>query len=149
MRPIILGLLAVLTLSACVGTPQIEAPAPAPHFDALTFFSGHTLGNGKLKKIFSGAETSEVHGTGRVEGGTLVLDQLVKEGSKPTKHRTWRIREDSPDHYTGTLTDASGPITGEAQGNRLHLAFTVKVASRPSNGSFSRPTFVQHTTSWS
>ncbi|MGN6376148.1 MAG: DUF3833 family protein [Sphingomonas sp.] len=117
---------AFLALSACVGTPQIETPAPAPRFDPLSFFSGRTLGTGKLRKILYGVETTRVYGTGRIEGGMLILDQRVEEGDKPAKHRTWRIREDSRGHYRGTLTDASGAVTGETRGNRLHLAFTLK-----------------------
>lgn len=126
MRHVAPGLLVALSLSACVGAPPIATPALAPRFDALAFFSGHTLGTGSLKKILGGTEKTEVHGTGYVEDGTLVLDQIVKEGDKPAKHRTWRIRQDAPGHYSGTLTDASGPITGEVEGNRLHLAFTMK-----------------------
>lgn len=126
MRPIASSLLVSLALSACVGTPQVATPAPAPHFDALAFFLGRTLGTGRLKKVLSGVEKTEVEGIGRVEDGTLVLDQVVKEGSKPARHRTWHIREDSPGQYSGRLTDASGPITGDADGNRLHLAFLME-----------------------
>ncbi len=126
MRHYTVSLLAVLSLLACVGAPPLATAAPEPRFDALAFFSGHTLGVGSLKKILSGAEKTEVHGAGQVENGTLVLNQIVKEGDKPVTRRTWRIHRDAPGHYSGTLTDASGPITGEAEGNRLHLAFTLK-----------------------
>ena len=125
MRHIITSLLAA-PLSACVGTPPITTPASAPRFDALAFFSGHTLGTGSLKKIMSRSEETRVHGTGHVEDGTLVLDQIVTEGDKAAKHRTWHIRQDAPGHYSGTLSDASGPITGEVEGNLLHLVFTMK-----------------------
>lgn len=106
--------------------PRIARSAPAPSFDAFSFFSGRTLGTGRLKTILSGVEQTEVHGSGRMDDGTLVLDQIVREGTKPARHRTWHIRQDSPSRYSGTLTDASGPIIGYADGNRLHLAFTMK-----------------------
>jgi len=96
-----------------------------PRFDAVAFFSGQTRGRGRLQKIFSGAETVEVFGSGTVVEGVLVLDQIVEEGDKPARRRTWRIREDAPGHYSGTLSDAEGLITGVAEGNRLHLAFTM------------------------
>lgn len=92
----------------------------------LAFFSGHTLGTGRLKKVLSGTEDTIVHGNGRVEGNTLILDQTVEEGDKPPETRTWRIHQDGPDHLSGTLTDAAGPVTGVVEGNRLHLAFTMK-----------------------
>ncbi|MBR0553072.1 DUF3833 family protein [Stakelama marina] len=120
------AILAPLLLAGCVGAPPIAQPAPQPRFDVFAFFAGPTLGTGRLKKILSGTESTLVHGTGRVEGDTLVLDQTVEEGDKPAKHRQWRIRRTGPGRYSGTLTDASGPVTGEVEGNRLHLSFTMK-----------------------
>jgi hypothetical protein len=126
MRHLAPSLLVVAFLSACVGSQPVASPASEPRFDAIAFFSGHTVGAGRLDKILSAPEETEVHGTGHLDGGTLVLDQNVKEGDKPSKHRTWRLRQDAPGRYSGTLTGASGPVTGEARGNRLHLSFTMK-----------------------
>lgn len=125
-RPLAALAVAALSLSACVPRPAIAPPAPAPRFDALAFFSGTTLGTGRLKKLFAGEERTIVHGMGTIDGDTLVLRQDVEEGAKPAKHRMWRIRNDAPGHYSGTLTDASGPITGTVDGDRLHLTFTMK-----------------------
>ena len=74
----------------------------------------------------SSSEQTTVHGTGYVENDTLVLEQTVEEGEKPAKRRSWRIRRDAYGHYSGSLTDAIGPITGDVEGNRLHLAFRMK-----------------------
>lgn len=126
MRRFAPSLIAPLLLAACVGAPSVAVPTPRPAFDALAFFSGHTLGTGRLRKLFSATEQTDVHGSSRVENGTLVLDQVVAEGDKPARHRTWRIHADGPGHYTGTLTDAVGQIVGESDGNRLHLAFAMK-----------------------
>jgi hypothetical protein len=126
MRHLAPSLLVATFLSGCVGSQPMARPSPSPRFDAIAFFSGHTIGAGRLGKILSAPEETEVHGTGHLEGGTLVLDQNVKEGDKPSKHRTWRLHQDAPGRYSGTLTDASGPVTGEAEGNRLHLSFTMK-----------------------
>ncbi len=126
IRRIAPSLIAPLLLTTCVGAPPVVVPAPQPAFNALAFFSGHTLGTGQLRKLFSATEQTIVHGSGRVENGTLVLDQIVAEGDKPARHRTWLIHSDGPGHYVGTLTDATGLIVGESDGNRLHLAFTLK-----------------------
>ena len=126
MHRFIPSLLVSLALTACVATPQIAPPAAAPTFEPLVFFSGRTLGIGRLKKIMSASEQTTVHGTGHVENDTLVLEQTVEEGRNPIKQRTWHIRRDVDGRYSGSLTDAIGPITGEAEGNRLHLAFTMK-----------------------
>lgn len=120
----------LLALPACVGTPALPvaaiAPAAQPRFDPMTFFAGHTQGNGRLSKLFSGTKPTLVEGQGTMDGGALRLVQQVSGDGSTTRSREWVIREDRPGHYSGTLSDAVGPVTGETHGNRLHLAFTVK-----------------------
>ena len=122
----------LLALSACASTPQLEAApiavAQQPRFDAFAFFTGRTEGKGRLSKVFTGSATTAtlVEGEGKVTGGKLHLVQQVYEGEKPMRTREWAIREDRPGHYTGTLSDATSAVTGETDGNRLHLAFTIK-----------------------
>ena len=67
-----------------------------------------------------------VEGYGTLEGGVLTLEQRVHEGDKPVRTRSWTIRETAPGRYAGTLTDASGPVEGEADGNRLTLRYTME-----------------------
>jgi hypothetical protein len=115
MRPILLAL-ALATVAA--------APPPPPTFDAIRFFTGTTHGDGRFKAILRGSQRVTVAGRGRMEGDTLVLDQIVtREGTDP-KPRQWRIRATAPGRYTGTLSDAKGAITGETTGDRLRLRFT-------------------------
>ena len=116
------GLVIAAALLASVSGPAAAAPAP---FDPAVFFNGRTQGAGKLKIILRRSVDVRVEGSGHVErDGTLVLAQVVHEGDKPARTRRWRIRETSPGHYAGTLSDAQGPVTGEVTANRLHLAFT-------------------------
>ena len=125
----ILLLVISLTLAGCVMSPRLNvAPissADEPHFDAITFFSGETVGVGKLEKMFSGTEDVLVNGRGSVLDGVLHLQQEVREGEKPARRRVWNIRESAPGHYIGTLSDASGSVIGESQGNRLRLSFVM------------------------
>ena len=121
-------LLAPLALGACVATPRLDSadPAAAP-FSPQQFFAGRTEGDGMLRKIMSKPDHVLVHGSGRIEpDSTLVVDQTVLDAAKPPKHRAWRIREIAPGRYAGTLSDAAGPIAGDASGNRLHLHFRMK-----------------------
>lgn len=90
----------------------------------MRFFSGPTRGEGQLKVLLRAHVPVAVRGSGRMEGDTLVLDQSVTEGAKPPRTRQWRLRRIATDRYEGTLTDARGPVTGEVNGNRLHLSFT-------------------------
>lgn len=114
-------------LGGCMPMPRIERMAPAPRFAATEFFTGRTEGRATLRVIMRAPKPVAVHGTGVVESdGTLVLDQIVEEAGKPPKKRQWRIRETSPDHYAGTLSDATGGVTGVARGDHLVLRFTMK-----------------------
>ena len=118
--------LAVLLLTLSGSADARTASAPS-RFSPLDFFAGNTLGTGRLKKMLSSSEATLVHGNGvRGSDGSLVLDQTVEEGSKPVRHRQWHIRETTPGHYSGTLTDATSPIEGVTSGNVLTLRFKMK-----------------------
>ncbi len=117
-----------LLAGGCTAVPRdVAAPRPAPHFAVEAFFAGHSEGSGTLKLIFSRARSVTVHGNGRLASdGTLILDQNVIDAAKAPKQREWRIRRVAADRYAGTLSDASGPVSGDVTGNRLHLRFTMK-----------------------
>jgi hypothetical protein len=116
--------LAAVFAAALLAAPPAGASAGV-RFDPAAFFTGRTVSQGRLKIIFHSGVDVRVEGTGKVEGdGTLNLSEVVHEGNKPARTRTWRIRETAPGHYSGTLSDAKGPVTGEVSGDRLHLAFT-------------------------
>jgi len=100
--------------------------ATAPRFDPLVFFDGLSRGEGRLKVAMRAGRLVDVRSEGHREGKTLVLEQRVEEEGEPARDRTWRITEVSPGRYTGTLSDAAGPVTGETRGNRLHLSFRMK-----------------------
>lgn len=127
LLPAFLPLAPLLLATACVAEPPREPVSPAPLFDALAFFDGRAEGVASLKVIFAAAHTIRVHSHGvRQTDGSLVLDQIVEEAGKKPRTRQWHIRETSPNHYAGTLSDAASAITGETSGNRLHLHFTMK-----------------------
>lgn len=99
----------------------------ASQFDVIQFFEGRTEGRGVLKVALRSPETIRVESRGRVQpDGTLLLVQEVSRGDRPKRKREWRMREVAPGRYTGTLSDAAGPVTAEAKGNRLHLRFRMK-----------------------
>lgn len=117
-----------LLLGACVSTPRHpELARSEPIFSPSAFFTGRTVGEATLKIAVKGTTPVHVEGDGHVEpDGTLVLVQRVRQGDKPATTRTWHIRSAGQGRYTGTLTDATGPIAGDVTGNLLHLRFTAK-----------------------
>jgi hypothetical protein len=116
----------ILSLLLAAAAPQSAAPAPAPRFDPLLFFNGLSRGEGRLKVAMRARQLVNVRSSGERRGNTLVVEQRIEEEGKPARERTWEIREVSPGRYSGTLSDAAGPVTGETRGNRLHLSFKMK-----------------------
>ncbi len=90
-------------------------------------FGGESEGNGTLKLLFGKPRTFHVvsHGTEQRDG-TFRLDQRVVFEGKPSQDRVWVLTTVSPDHYTATLSEASGPATGFTSGSRLSLRYRVK-----------------------
>ncbi|SEN57258.1 Protein of unknown function [Sphingomonas gellani] len=96
-------------------------------FDPIQFFSGTTEGQARLKIMFRRGRAVQVRGVGRQDAeGTLILDQRVAQQGRPATMRQWRIRQVAPGRYAGRLSDAAGPVVGEAEGDRLHLAYAAK-----------------------
>ena len=126
IKPMRVAIILPMLITGCVGSPPPAPIAEAPAFDPIVFFRDHTEGTGHLHKVLSRTVTTLVRGHGTMQGEALVLDQTVTMGGKAPKHRHWRLIRTGPLRYAGTLSDAPGGFTGEAMGNRLHLAFTMK-----------------------
>lgn len=120
------GLFAALVPASLVAR-TLPPPLPSPVFDPARFFAGHTEGTGRLTVILARHQPVHVDGRGRVDGaGVLTLDQTVTEGAKVPTTRRWTFTPAGPERYSGTLTDATGPVAGDVTGNRLHLHFHMK-----------------------
>ena len=90
------------------------------------FFIGRTEGTGTVHVMLSGRHGVRDRSRGRMERGTLVLDQVVEEEGKPARNRQWRLSRSGANGITGTISDARGPVTGEVQGNRLHVTYRTR-----------------------
>ncbi len=125
IRPILL----TAALAGCAAELPPEAFADGrPDLQPTAFFAGATRSSGVLEDR-GGAPTQRfhVHGTGAsLPDGSFRLDQTIAFDGKPPETRTWLLRQTDAHHYTGTLTDASGPITGEAYGNLFHLRYPMR-----------------------
>lgn len=99
------------------------ALAAAASFDPLVFFSGRTEGRGQLKIVLHATRGVRVHGIGTPTRDGLVLVQRVEQEGKPATTRRWTLRRTGPGRYAGTLTDAAGPVSVEARGDRLHIRY--------------------------
>lgn len=99
------------------------APANAPEH----FFVGRTEGAGTVQMIMSGSHKVRDHSRGRLDKtGALILEQIVEEEGKPTRRRSWRLARAGGNRISGTISDAIGPVTGEMNGNVLHLKYRAR-----------------------
>lgn len=118
--------LALSLLAASPAAPAVAHPATiaAPAVTPLTFFEGRSNSIGQMRVIFDAPRTVRAESNGILAAdGALTLTQQIDEQGKPPRTRIFRLRQMAPGRYAGTLSDASGPVTGEGSGNRLRLRY--------------------------
>ncbi|CAA9504555.1 MAG: hypothetical protein AVDCRST_MAG44-1017 [uncultured Sphingomonas sp.] len=115
----------VLLLNGCATSIQLPA-APGARFDPIAFFTGRSHGEGTLDTVSGSPVRVAVDSVGTRQGAMLVLDQTIRRGTKPPSVRRWTMRLVAPGRYTGTLTDAAGPVTGNVDGPRATIRYTMK-----------------------
>ncbi len=117
--------LAVLALVALATSSSLHAQEPQLD-DTPHMFSGYSEGNGSLRLFLGRPRSFHVESYGyELGGGTSRLDQTVFMQGKRPQYRSWMIQTVGPNRYTGTLTDATGGVTGHTEGNRLFLRYRV------------------------
>jgi hypothetical protein len=91
--------------------------------DPLRFFDGRTESVSTVKVIFRKPYRTRALGTGHIENGRLELVQRVERDGHPTKIRRWSIHQAGPGHYTGTMTEAVGPVDIQEVDGRYRFRF--------------------------
>jgi hypothetical protein len=104
------------------------APAKAERmFQPLRFFEGRTELLSLVKVTMNKPYSSKTLGRGQIlSDGSLSLIQQVHDQGKPTRHRRWLIREISPGRFTGTMSDAVGPVQIQQVGGKFLFRFRMK-----------------------
>ena len=124
-RPVLGPALTLAVLAASTALHAQGSTAPV-RFDPAAFFTGRTTSEGTLSQIFSSDRRTRVSTFGtRQRNGDMVLEQDVTIGDQPTRHRVWRLRETTPGHFTGTISDAADDLAGSLTGNTLTLTYTM------------------------
>ena len=117
----------LLALAACTAAAPPEAQQSGPAFDPVAFFSGPTHGDGKLDQIMKDVRTVTVDSVGRPEAnGSLTLTQRIAMQGDPPRTRVWKLKQVAPRRYTGSLTDANGPVETVAIGRALRIRYPMK-----------------------
>jgi hypothetical protein len=112
---------AALLLTGCT---SVELPAGTATLDPIAFFSGVTNGEGTLDTLIASPVPISVSSLGFREHGGLKLIQRIEEGDKSARVRTWTMKPAGPGRYTGTLTDAQGPVEITVSGARADIGYT-------------------------
>ncbi len=120
---------ALLVLVLCISVVSVSSQSKdgSKEFTPRNGFSGHSEGNGKLRLFFGKQRHFHVesHGYDQADG-TFRLDQTVTFQGQPSQERTWILKTIRQNHYTATLSDAAGPVTGHTNGSRLLLEYRLK-----------------------
>lgn len=120
------ALLLALTLSSVSAADTGGGTSAAP-FSPLAFFSGDTVGAGNFRRIAARHRAVHVRGRGTVRGGdTILLEQRVEVAGKPPTNRRWTLHALGDGRYTGVLSEAVGPVSGEVQGAVFKISFHAK-----------------------
>ncbi|MEO7103328.1 MAG: DUF3833 family protein [Gemmatimonadaceae bacterium] len=123
----IAGATTLLFLSGCLAASPFKVQAAStPEFHPEAFFSGVTHGEGTL--VQHGKSDRKVHviGVGSADSdGTFRLVQTVTYDDGTTEKRTWLLHH-SGKQYTAALSDASGAVDGETDGNVFRLRYLLR-----------------------
>ena len=95
--------------------------------DAMRFFEGRTESLATIKLVMKRPYKSRSIGRGEIKAdGSLLLVQRVEDEGKPVHERRWQIREIGPGKFTGTMSEAKGPVTIDEVGGRYRFRFRMK-----------------------
>jgi hypothetical protein len=100
--------------------------APAPRLDMTAFFTGRTHAENVLKIAFHRSTRLIVDSVGRTVGRDFVLVDTVREEGKPVRTRKWVMHPAGPNRFTGSLSDAVGPVEVSVSGRSAQIRYTMK-----------------------
>lgn len=115
-------------VSAAFLVALAPSPARASRLDnPLRFFEGRTESVSMMNVIMKKPVRMSSVGRGAIGAdGSLVLVQHVEEEGQLPHDRRWQIREIAPDRFSGTMSEAQGPVTIERVGGRYRFRFRMK-----------------------
>jgi hypothetical protein len=116
--------IAALALAA---TPGVAAAVDRPKLDMLGFFAGKTHSESILKVVLKKPVPLIVDSIGgKGDRGDFVLIDTVHEGDKPARQRKWIMKPAGPNHFIGSLTDATGPVDIKVDGDTAAISYMMK-----------------------
>jgi 6-phosphogluconate dehydrogenase (decarboxylating) len=115
--------IAIAALAASTGS----AANPEPGLDMLGFFTGRTHADNVIKIALHGPHKLVVDSIGgRNKEGQFVLIDTIQEEGKPVRKRVWVMHPAGANHFTGSLSDAIGPVDVTIGGDGASIRYTMK-----------------------
>ena len=116
-----------LAAAALLGIATCASAVPEkPKLDMTSFFSGKSHADNVIKIAFHGPHKLIVDSVGgRNKEGEFVLIDTVQEEGKPVRKRSWVMRPAGNDHFTGYLSDATGPVDVVVNGDTATIRYTM------------------------
>ena len=103
------------------------AAAEPPKLDMTAFFAGKSHADNVIKIAFHAPHKLIVDSVGgHNKEGEFVLIDTVREEGKPVRTRTWVMHPDGPNHFTGVLSDAIGPVDVAVAGDSAVISYLMK-----------------------
>lgn len=111
------------TLALIAGI-AVASPAPAENSNPMTFFEGRTESIGTVRLVMKKPFRSKAIGEGEIKSdGSLVLVQRVYDQGEQPRVRRWHMRRVGEGRYSGTMSEAKGPVTVEEIGGKYRFRF--------------------------
>ena len=91
------------------------------------FFAGKTHADNVIRIALHGPHKLVVDSVGgHNKEGEFVLIDTVQEEGKPVRKRTWVMHPVGPDHFTGVLSDAIGPVDVVVRRDSATISYVMK-----------------------
>lgn len=121
-------LLLTALLFALLGMSPIaaESSSSGGSTDPMRFFEGRTESISTVKLVMKKPYKSRTIGEGKIADGVLNLVQRVQEEGKPPYERRWRVRQVAPGRFSGTMSEARGPVTVDEVDGSFRFRFKMK-----------------------
>ena len=120
---------AVATLAGCASAPTpADYAAETPVLDLKRYFDGELIAHGiftdRADKV---ARRFTVQMTGTWQGDEGTLDERFTYSDGKTERRVWRLTDLGNGRWRGRADDVVGEATGQASGNALNWAYTLRL----------------------
>ena len=110
-------------------TSQAGATRPERLVSPLFFFEGATQSDGTLSVAMHKPTSTRSSGIGAIAAdGSLSLVQHVQDQGTAPHMRHWVVQQIFPGHFTGSMSEATSPVTIDQVGNRYRFRFTMRGA---------------------